>query len=102
MKKKKEIVKNIPDDIKVLFGKHFVFSMILIVILILYPILVLRYCSIYSKIGILCFLFIFYGYMLFNLFRKRKNFMSVSVPLTIFIIIFLFIFDLVKLIMNLT
>ena len=29
MKKRKEMSKNIPDEIKVLFGKHLVFSIIL-------------------------------------------------------------------------
>ena len=93
MKKKntsKELKKNIPNEIKVEFGKFFIFSIILFIFLgIIYPLVIVKYCSIYTKIGVLVFSILFYGYMVFMLFKKKKSFMSLFVPISIIIFILL-------------
>ena len=98
-KKEKEIKSNIPDDVKVVFGKFYVFSFIIILLLsLLYPFVIINYFSIYSQIGFLIFVLLFYGYMVFKLFKKKGKFMSLLVPLLIVSVLLLLVLDLLKLI----
>ena len=98
-KDKSKIKENIPVEIKVLFGKFTFFSIIIILLLaVVYPFIVLNYFSIYSQIGLLVFVVLFYGYMIFNLIRKKKNFMSMLVPILIALVVLVLILDIIKLI----
>lgn len=98
LKKKNEINNNIPTEIRVEFGKFFVFSVVLFIILGgIYPFLIVKYCSIYTQIGILVFSFLFYGYMFINLMKKRKNFMSMFIPISLIIFILIVVLDFIKL-----
>lgn len=97
-KKSKEIKKNIPDEIKVLFGKYYIFSFIIILALaIFYPLVVLNYFSIYTQIGFLVFAVLFDIYMTIGLFKKKGRFMSILVPILIGSVFLLLILDLLKL-----
>ena len=97
-KSNKELKKNIPDEVKVVFGKFYIFSFIIILALaVLYPLVILKYFSIYTQVGFLVFVVMFVSYMMWGLFKKKGNFMSIAVPLLVLVIVRLLIFDLLKL-----
>lgn len=79
MKKKtvnKNIKKEIPVEIKVLFGKFCVFSAILDIILLIFMPFALKKISVFFAIvTLLIFLFV-YCLMLRDLLKKRQHFMS--------------------------
>lgn len=70
-----EYKKSIPIEIRVLFGKFYLYSFCLIVFfLLLYPLIILRYCSFIMSLFLIILLGIFYIYMVIDVLRKRKTF----------------------------
>ena len=91
---KKEYKDSIPNDIKVLFGKFYVYSLVLIIFFgIIYPFLLIDNISTISSIIILIVLFIFYSYIVYDVFKKRKNFNSSIFLILILLVISSFIFS---------
>jgi len=103
MKKKdnKEYKKALPNEIKVLFGRFSLFSIIIILFVgILFPLLIMDNISLFSKIAILIVLLIYYVYMVIDVLRKKKNFNSPIFVLLIVLVGLSFISSVVKLIIS--
>ncbi len=81
---KEEIKKEIPNDIKVAFGKFYTYS-IGIILFMLFVIIFIKKLSTWFLITFLALVLIFYGYIIFNLFRQKKKFMSSFVVLDILV-----------------
>ena len=90
--------REIPDEIKVLFGKFYVFSFVYILFfLILIPFVLGRFFHKVS-IGLLIFwLSIFYIYMIIDVNKKRKSFTSSIFVFLIFLVVSSIIFSIIKL-----
>lgn len=72
-----EYKKSIPIEVRVLFGKFYLYAFCLIVFfLLLYPLIVLKYCSFIMSLFLFILLGIFFVYMVIDVLRKRKNFNS--------------------------
>lgn len=85
---KKEINKSIPDEIKVLFGKFYLFSFCyLIFFFILYPFWLINKVSTLFSIILIIILILFYLYMIVDVCKKRGNFLS-----TLFVLLIMFVF----------
>lgn len=95
--KEKEIKKEIPDEIKVLFGKFYVFSFAYILFfLVLLPYVLARFCHKVS-IGLLIFwLIVFYAYMVIDVNKKRKTFTSTIFVFLIFLVAISVSFSIIK------
>ena len=81
MKKKKEIKKQykteVPDNIKILFGKFYIFSILyLIFFLIIYPFVLIGRFSLLNLIAILIFLGLFYLWIIIDVLKKKKEYSS--------------------------
>lgn len=98
-KKNKEYKDALPNEIRVLFGKFYVFSFILILFLgIIFPFLLVDNISLFSEIGILVFLFAFYVYVVIDVIKKKKSFTSTIFVLLIVLVLMCFIACIIKLI----
>ena len=102
MKKKrtsKEYKESLPNEIRVLFGKFYVFSFILIVFLgIIFPFIVMDRISFISRILVLVVLFIFYTYVVIDVIRKKKSFTSTIFILLITLVLASFVTSIIKMI----
>ena len=99
MKKKqsKEYKASLPDDIKVLFGKFYVFSFILILFLsVIFPFLIMNRISLISRIFVLVVLFIFYVYVVIDVSKKKKSFNSSIFILLITLVVMSFVTSIIK------
>ena len=100
MKKKKnnkEYKVSLPDDIKVLFGKFYLFSFILIIFLsILFPFVIMNRISNISRVMILVVLFLFYVYVIYDVVKKKKGFNSTIFILLITLVLASFVTSIVK------
>ncbi len=84
MKKKKESKKirkiyktQIPDNVKILFGKFYVFSFLyLIFFFFIYPLVLINKISLFNLIAILVFLSLFYLAIIIDAFKKKKGYSS--------------------------
>lgn len=90
MKKKinNEYKKEIPLDIKILFGKFYFFSFLyLLFFFFLFPLFLMKHISIYSTIGIFIVFIVFFIYIIYDLLKKKKNFQSsLFLPLCVFML----------------
>ena len=86
---KKKIKKEIPNEVKMAFGKFYSYSITLIlfnvVILLLVNKLKLWFLITFAIISLG-----FYGFILFNLFKKRNRFMSsfVIIDILVFVLVY--------------
>lgn len=94
-----EYKKNIPDNIKVLFGKFTLFSIIYILFLgVLFPCVLINHLSIAYSFLLLITLIIFYIYIVYDVIKNKGNFNSTNFVFLIIIVIVGFIISFYKLI----
>lgn len=95
--KKVKIKKEIPDEIKVLFGKFYLFSFIYIIFfLLIYPFILVNLVSLWGSIIIFISLIGFYGYMIVDVIKHKGRFNSTMFILLILIVIMAISFSIVK------
>lgn len=85
---KKEMIASIPDDIKIIYGKFTIFSIIyLIFFFIIYPFLLVDRISKIGSIMILVLMSLFYVYMIIDVWKKKKTYIAdgyvLMIPLVI-------------------
>lgn len=96
---RREYKKKIPEEIKVLFGKFYVYSFVIsLFFFIVYPFWLVKCLSKWSLIGILVVSFIFYLSILYDVKKKKKHFSSSIFMVLIFIVFSSFLFSLAKLV----
>ena len=93
----KEMYKAVPDEVKVAFGKFYVFSLVYIVFFLgIYPFLLINFMSDFSLGLIVGLLTVFYVYIITDTKRKVKTFVSTYYYLLIFIVFLAISFSVVK------
>ena len=99
-KRNKELMKKeIPDNIKVVFGKYYLFSFIYILFLtVVFPFFLVSRINLVVSIVVLIILFIFYIYIVIDVIRKKKTYSSYIFVLLIILVILSFILSIMKLI----
>ena len=101
MEKNKEventIKKEIPNDIKVAFGKFYTYS-IGIILLMLFVMLFINKLSMWFLISFIIIILGFYGFVIFNLFKQKKKFMSSFLILDIIVFALVYSFLVLKII----
>lgn len=96
-KKVEEIKKEIPEEIKVLFGKFYVFSFIYILFfLLLLPLVLAKHLNKVFLVLLFFWLIAFYVYMVIDVNKKRKNFTSSIFVFLIFLVVSSVLFSIVK------
>lgn len=94
---KKEMIASVPDEIKVIYGKFIVFSIIyLIFFFIIYPLLLVDMISKLSSIIIFVVLITFYVYMIIDVWKKKKTYISDGYVIIIPLVFVAISFSLVK------
>lgn len=69
--------KSIPDDIRVLYGKFTLYSIIIILFLsVIYSLILINYISLVTAISVLVILFLFYVYMIYDVIKHKKTYSS--------------------------
>ncbi len=108
MMKKKEIKKKkkntqeiineqIPDEIKVIFGKFYIFSLLYIIFFAgFFPFYFIYYVSLVSQILCVVLLTGFYVYIILDVHKKRKTFMSTIYMILIGLVFLSISFSIVK------
>ncbi len=94
---KEELKKEIPNDIKVAFGKFYTYS-IGIILFLLFVMIFAKKLSLWFLITFMILILFFYGFILFNLLRQKKKFMSSFMILDIFIFVLVYSLLLLKII----
>ncbi len=93
----KEMYKAVPDEIKVAFGKFYLFSLVYIVFFsIIYPFLLIKYMSDFTCGLVVGFLTVFYIYIIRDTKRKVKTFSSTFYYLLILGVFLSISFSIVK------
>lgn len=93
----KQYKNEIPDDIRILFGKFYVFSFIyLIFFLIIYPFILIKSFSLINLVLIISFLSIFYLFIVIDVIKKKKQFRSNLFILLIILVFIAISFSIVK------
>lgn len=95
IKKNVKIKKEIPDEIKIIFGKFYVYSLIIVIILLLFP-LILKSTSVGFLVLIFLLLLCFYLGILKNTFKKKGKFSSILLVFMVFLTFFAFSLALLK------
>ncbi len=86
-KQKREYRKNIPDEIKILYGKFIIYSFLMTLFFgFLFPFLLLDKISKISSFFLFLVLVLFYIFILIDVFRRRKTYHSTL----FYILVFLF------------
>lgn len=94
---KKEMKASIPDEIKVIYGRFFVFSIIyLIFFFIVYPMFLVNKLSKLSSVILFIGLIIFYVYMIIDVWKKKKSYISQGCVILIPIVFIAISFSIVK------
>lgn len=88
-------LESIPREIRVIFGKFYVYSFVLFVFLIVYS-FIMKYISNISNIALLIVLPILYLYMIIDVFKKSKKFRAVIFYVFIFLNIITYVCGLIK------
>lgn len=87
----------IPDEVKVALGKFYIFSMLYVIFFGgIFPYLLIGNISLVSQITSFVLLFLFYVYMLIDVFRKKQKFTSTLFVMLIVLVFILMSFSLVK------
>lgn len=99
-KELKKLYKNeIPDNIKVIFGKFYFFSLLyLIFFLIIYPFVLIERFSLLNLLILLIFLSLFYIWIIIDVIKKKKGYNSNLFFLLIGLVILAISLSVVKLI----
>lgn len=98
-KYKEELRASVPDEVKIIFGKFYVFSFVMIVFLaIIFPFFLVNRFHKINLILILIALALFYLYMVIDVIRHKKNFNSGIFIILIVLVIISLSFSVVKLI----
>ena len=99
-KELKKLYKNeIPDNIKVIFGKFYFFSLLyLIFFLIIYPFVLIERFSLLNLLILLIFLSLFYIWIIIDVIKKKKGYNSNLFVLLIGLVILAISLSVVKLI----
>lgn len=102
-KEKKKITINkkidtaIPNEIKILFGKFYVFSIIYIIFFsVLFPFVIMKRISMISSFLIILFLAVFYIYMIVDVYKKKKEYNSTVYMMLIVLVLVSISFSIVK------
>ena len=96
---KKKYNESIPVEIRSLFGKFYIFSILIIIFFFgLYPFVIINYVSMFTKIALLIVIFVLFILMIIDVFKKKKTFSSSLFIFLIIISIMSMIFSLIKLI----
>lgn len=93
---KENELKGIPKDIKVLYGKFYLFTGIIFIFLLLYPFLIMERINIITNIGILLLMPIFYIIMIVEVIKKRSTYRSYLFVLWIVLFFITYVISLVK------
>lgn len=101
VKKHKEYVsmvkKSIPDGIKIMYGKFIAFSIIyLLFFSIIYPFFLINKISKIGSAIIFITLILFYGYMIIDVWKKKKTYISEGFILIIPMVFLAISFSLIK------
>lgn len=98
-KKTREIMREqIPEDIRILFGKFYLFSIAYVFFFAFaFPFFLMYYISWVSKILTIVFLSCFYIYILIDVHKKRKRFTSSIYIFLIVLVIVSISFSIIKL-----
>lgn len=97
MKKVKNSIKSeIPKEIKIVFGKFYIFSIFIFILLLMYPFFIMKYISIYSNVAIVIVLPVLYLLMIIDIVRKREVYRSSLFPLFIIFFLLTYVFTIVK------
>ncbi len=89
---------SIPDDIKILFGKFYVYSLIYIVFFgILYPLVLIYYLNIIFTIIMFIVLILLYGYMIYDIKKKTGKYISNMFFFLIILVLLSLSFSIIKL-----
>ena len=91
----KKIKKEIPNEVKLAFGKFYSYSLVLILLNIVVLLLVSK-LKLWFLITFIIISIGFYGYILFNLFKKRNHFMSSFIVLDILVFVLVYSLLLLK------
>ena len=91
----KKYLESIPREIRVIFGKFYVYSFVLFVFLIVYS-FIMKYISNISNVALLIILPILYVYMIIDVCKKSKQFRSAIFYIFIFLNIISYICGLIK------
>lgn len=87
----------VPDEIKILYGKFFLFSIVyLLYFAILYPFFLVSKLSTIGSILIFILLFGFYVYMIIDVIKHRENYNSSIFVLLIILVLIAISFSVVK------
>ena len=88
----------IPDYIKVLFGKFYVFSFFyLVFFFVIYPFLLLKRISLFNLVAIICFFGLFYIWIVIDVFRKKKEYNSSLFIILLVLVLAAISFSVIKL-----
>lgn len=97
-KYKEELRVSIPDEVKVIFGKFYVFSFIMIVFFsIIFPLFLVNRFHKLNLILILIVLSLFYLYIVIDVIKHKKNFNSEIFIILIILVLISLSFSIVKL-----
>lgn len=73
----KKIISEIPDEIRIMYGKFYIFSLLYIIFFgLLYPLFFVKIISFWSSIIVFLSLIIMYIYMIIDVFKRKKTFNS--------------------------
>ncbi len=104
-KKKRKLVEplkvsmydSVPDDIKVLFGKFYTYSLLYIVFLgILYPFILMYYLNKIFTIVMFIILVLLYGYIIYDIRKKVGKYKSNLFVIFIILVLLTFSFSILK------
>ena len=91
------IKEQIPEEVKVIFGKFYIFSLIYIIFFAgLFPFYFIYYISLVSQILCVVLLSAFYIYIILDVHKKRKTFMSTIYVILIALVFVAISFSIVK------
>ena len=94
---KENIKKEIPAEIKMAFGKFYTYS-IGIILLLIFIIIFVKKLSLWFLITFMILSLVFYGFILFNLLKQKKKFMSSFLVFDIFVFVLVYSLLLLKII----
>lgn len=96
--KKNAIKKSIPDNIKILFGKFYFYSLVYVLFFfVIYPVLLINKLSMVFSIILIMFLILFFFYMVYDVYKKKDKYMSITFVMLILIVLLGISFSVIKL-----
>ena len=96
-KEKNKINVDIDKNIRKAFGKFYIFSIVCIILLLLFPFIMERVKK-WFDIILLIFFLIFYTYMIRDLYKNKENYWTTLTSIFIFLFIIIMTLDVIKLV----